>query len=400
VVVRSKRTVGLDARNLEDALDLALLGVWTWEPDTDKVVVSRQVASLYGRSVAELADMDNLSEPVLPEDRKALEDAAAATLAGGPPYCVDYRVRRRDGELRWLQARGRLVPGKPRLMTGTIQDVTDRKQAEQERDAAATQAHEAERLRELNDFKARFINIAAHELKTPLTPMRIQLALLRDVGGAKLDDVQRRSLDVIARNLDRLNRLVEDVLQAARVQAHSLKLLVRPMDLSEVVRTVVESFQAGAEQAGVRVTTAVQPDLRIEADSTRMEQVVSNLFTNAVKFTPEGGTVHVEAYKEGNEVVLAVQDTGIGMDGDQVGRLFVPFSQVHNDPSQRLRGTGLGLFICKGIVEDHGGSIKATSPGPGKGARFEVRMRGTRKEVAPTPPPSRPTAAKRFRELI
>ncbi|MEA3190505.1 MAG: hypothetical protein QOD77_1087 [Thermoplasmata archaeon] len=400
MVVRSKRTVGLDARNLEDALDLALLGVWTWEPDTDKVVVSRQVASLYGRSVAELADMDNLSEPVLPEDRKALEDAAAATLAGGPPYCVDYRVRRRDGELRWLQARGRLVPGKPRLMTGTIQDVTDRKQAEQERDAAATQAHEAERLRELNDFKARFINIAAHELKTPLTPMRIQLALLRDVGGAKLDDVQRRSLDVIARNLDRLNRLVEDVLQAARVQAHSLKLLVRPMDLSEVVRTVVESFQAGAEQAGVRVTTAVQPDLRIEADSTRMEQVVSNLFTNAVKFTPEGGTVHVEAYKEGNEVVLAVQDTGIGMDGDQVGRLFVPFSQVHNDPSQRLRGTGLGLFICKGIVEDHGGSIKATSPGPGKGARFEVRMRGTRKEVAPTPPPSRPTAAKRFRELI
>ena len=397
----STRLSELTAEQLDQALDTAHLAAWLWEPETGRTVVTRQVAELYGTSVDGLSDMDRLNEHVLVEDRAPAREAMEGTLAGGGPYTAEYRVRHDDGSVHWIQARGRLVgAGAKRAIVGTLQDITERKALEALRDVAAAQEREAAHLRELNDFKARFINIAAHELKTPLTPMRIQVAILREIQGAKLDDGQRKSLDVIHRNLERLTNLVDDVLQAARIQAHSLKVDPKPLDLGALVHAVAESFEGGASQVGVRLVVESEPDVRVEADAARLEQVISNLVTNALKFTPEGGRVRIAARTEGPDAIIEVEDTGIGMTPAQRDLLFLPFSQVHDDPAQRLRGTGLGLFICKGIVEEHGGTIRADSPGPGRGSRFEVRLPSTRKSIPAAVVPRRATTVKRFRELI
>lgn len=389
-----------EAHLLARSLELARLGTYLWDPETNRLDYSEQAAKLYGARRQDLT-FEFVSKLILPEDVPALSAANQATLKGGPPFTHDYRIQLGDGKVRWLQARGALeVRGDKRFMVGTLQDVTDRKELEKARDEATAQAAEAQHLRELNEFKSRFINIAAHELKTPLTPMRIQLALLRVVHGAKLDEGQRKSLDILHRNLERLAHLVEDVLQAARIQASSLKLEVKPIDVSTLVRYLVESFEDGAKQVGVQLEAHIAPELRAEADGVRIEQVLSNLLTNALKFTPEGGRIEVKASVEGPSVVLKVTDTGLGMTSEQLGRLFLPFSQVHGDASQRLQGTGLGLFICKGIVEEHGGTIGAESDGPGRGSRFTVRLPSTTKAVPSSSPVAKPTVAKRFRELI
>lgn len=385
---------------LERALELSGLAVWLWEPDSGRIVVSRQLAELYGTTQDNLADMDRFYQHALPEDRATAQKAVQDALAGKGAYVVEYRVRHDDGSIHWLQSRGRLLPGAPKVVVGTMQEITQLRELEAVRDEAAAKEREAAQLRELNEFKARFINIAAHELKTPLTPMRIQLAILREVQGAKLDDQQRKSLDVIHRNLERLTNLIEDVLQAARIQAHSLKVDAKPLDVGALLRAVGESFEAGAQQVGVRLVVESDADVRVEADAARLEQVIANLVTNALKFTPDGGRVVISARTSGRDVVLTVQDNGIGMTQAQLDKLFLPFSQVHDDPAQRLRGTGLGLFICKGIVEEHGGSIHAESAGPLQGTRFVVRLPGTRKAIPAPPPAPRPTTARRFRELI
>jgi signal transduction histidine kinase len=132
----------------------------------------------------------------------------------------------------------------------------------------------------------------------------------------------------------------------------------------------------------------------------RIEQVLSNLVTNAIKFTPEGGSIDVEAHGTPGQVIVRVTDTGVGMTKEQLDRLFQAFTQVHDNPEQRLRGTGLGLYISKGIIEEHGGSVSAASRGPGQGSTFTVILPATRKAVAAPLPPPPTTRARRYRELI
>lgn len=390
---------------LDDALELARIGTWTFDPLTRTTWVSRQAAQLYGSDARFLEQDGEATKRIHPDDAAAVRAAVDATVAGGPPYAVDFRILQADSSLRWVQGRGRLTmhEGKA-LLVGTLQDVTERKQLERLGDEAAAQAREAEQLRRMNEFKARFINIAAHELKTPLTPMRIQVALLGEVYGPSLDDRVRHSVAILSRSVERLTRLVDDVLEAARLQANSLKLDRHPLDATRLAHHLAEAYEPAAKQVGVRLVTSLAPDLRVEADATRLEQVISNLISNALKFTPDGGRVKLagrqESGKGGAHVVLEVEDTGLGMTDEQRSRLFLPFSQVHDNPEQRLRGTGLGLFICKGIVEEHGGTISAESAGPGKGSLFRVRLPATLKTVPPPPPAPERSTAKRFRELI
>ncbi|MGH2489128.1 MAG: PAS domain-containing sensor histidine kinase, partial [Candidatus Limnocylindria bacterium] len=285
------------------------------------------------------------------------------------------------------------------LATGVMAVATIRDVSERRRQGVALR--ETQRLKEMNEFRARFINMAAHELKTPLTPIRIQSRLLSTVLAKGMTPEQQRALTSLERNVDRLQRLVDDILDAARVQSTQLKLRRELLDATEVVSEAVESYRPVGHAVGVQLEWSPSGPLPVQADRQRLLQVVNNLLNNAIKFTHKDGRVRVLAEASDDHVELAISDTGRGMTAEQIARLFQPFTQVHGDP-ETTKGTGLGLFICKGIVEEHGGQIEATSEGQGHGATFRVRL-----PIAPGTPPPRPSAKaksrvleERIRELI
>ena len=235
--------------------------------------------------------------------------------------------------------------------------------------SAALEAANAQ-LRELSDLKTRFLNSAAHELNTPLTPLRVQLHLLRSARLGPLNDAQSRATEMLERNIERLSLLVGDLLDASRLQSDKLRLERNVMRLDALVLEATQSFAAQADAAGVALEVRPSPEVAVHADPRRVTQVVFNLVSNALKFTPRGGAVRVGVDVFPAEALVRVEDTGPGMVREQLDRLFRPFSQVHDVMHASVGGTGLGLYISRGIVEQHGGRMWCESDGPGRGSAF------------------------------
>lgn len=255
-----------------------------------------------------------------------------------------------------------------------LKDISERRRSEKEHSRMMEQSSEIKRLHELDEFKTLFINTAAHELRTPLTPLKLHLHTLRSGKRGELNAEQQRIVTILTRNLDRLGQLIEEVLDVGRLQAGRLSVQKQPIVVSQVVREAMDSFQEFAGKVGVTMTARVDPDLRVEADLKRLNQVLFNLFENALKFTPTGGNVSVEADRSGPSVLIRVKDTGIGLRAEDIARLFTPFTQIHDPMEQTRTGSGLGLYICKGLVQLHGGTIECESPGLGKGTTFTVTL--------------------------
>lgn len=252
----------------------------------------------------------------------------------------------------------------------TLVDATPRQRAEQERAKRLQQVTEMERLQEMDRFKTLFINTAAHELHTPLTPLRLAVFSLAEGHKGQLNPGQQATVDVLDRNVRRLGSLVEDVLNAARLQANRMTLQKSTTDLSTLVHEAVDAYEEAARAAGISMNATIPPALPVAADGRRLAQVLDNLLDNAVKFTPKGGRVAVEVGREDGGAFVRVSDTGVGIPKGELARLFQPFSQAHNPMQQTKVGSGLGLYISRGIVELHGGRIEGRSDGAGKGATF------------------------------
>lgn len=233
-----------------------------------------------------------------------------------------------------------------------------------------------EEFQQVEAVKTQFLNTVAHELSTPMTPIRIQLNLLEGPVRAQLDAESQKGFAILNRNLERLRVLVEKVLTVARLQAGRLRVRKEKVLLDRLAAEAVESFGEMAGRAGVALEKRLAPDLAIVSDPHQISQVLYNLISNALKFTPPGGRVFVTAAAEGPEVVLRVEDTGRGLTTEEVRKLFEPFSQVHEPAATSQAGTGLGLYICRGIVQELGGRIWCESPGRDQGATFAFALRG------------------------
>lgn len=233
-----------------------------------------------------------------------------------------------------------------------------------------TAAHQ--QLREQENAKSAFINQAAHELNTPLTPVLLQLHLLR-LSHKVSDPSQERMLSVLERNVERMKALIHEMLDVARLQAGRLKLKPAEVDLAAVLQATLDDFALVAKARGVDLALTVPGTITVRTDRQRVEQVVSNLLSNAVRLTPGGGSVRVDAQVDGAQAVVRVRDTGLGLAPDQIGMLFQPFTRVH-DEVQQGAGTGLGLYISQGIAKELGGRIWAESDGPGKGSTFTLAL--------------------------
>jgi signal transduction histidine kinase len=245
-----------------------------------------------------------------------------------------------------------------------------RKEAESARRALSEQN---KRLRELDRLKDEFLSLVSHELRTPLTSIRGYLDLVLDGEAGEVNPEQRRFLEAVERNSGRLLRLVGDLLFVAQADAGRLSLERGRVDLSELAAHCVEEAAPAATEKSVSLVLLAEPVPSLVGDRGRLAQVLDNLVSNALKFTPEGGSVQVRTRAGGNQVVLEVEDSGIGIPAADQPRLFERFFRSAVAEDQAIPGTGLGLAIVKAIVEAHSGQISISSR-EGLGTTFRVEL--------------------------
>jgi PAS domain S-box-containing protein len=237
-------------------------------------------------------------------------------------------------------------------------------------------AEQNEQLRELDRLKDDFISLVSHELRTPLTSIHGYLELLLDGGAGELGEEQSRFLTVVERNSKRLMQLVGDLLFMAQVEAGKLALELEEVDLNQVIGECLEAAQPIADDRQIELVAEVADTPTMLGDRSRLAQVLDNLISNALKFTPRAGRVAVRVSVDGDDALVEIQDTGVGIPLDEQGRLFERFFRSSTATEQAIPGTGLGLTIAKTIVERHEGSISIESAdGAGTTARVRLPIR-------------------------
>jgi signal transduction histidine kinase len=225
----------------------------------------------------------------------------------------------------------------------------------------------------LDTAKSEFLSITSHELRTPITPLKAQLQMLQQGYFGPLTDKQQESLTIVLRNADRLNKIVEDFLEISRIEAARLKFAFRSIDLRETIAETVDLMRAFAQEKGITIEIHAQTLPTLEADPDRVTQVLRNLLHNAVKFSPEQSTVSVSARPAGAFIQISVRDHGVGLSAEDQTRIFEPFYQVEKAANRKYGGTGLGLTICRGIVEAQKGRLWVEST-PGVGSTFHFTV--------------------------
>jgi PAS domain S-box-containing protein len=250
-------------------------------------------------------------------------------------------------------------------------DITDRKRAAEERqrllEAATAARIEAETA---NRAKDEFLAMLGHELRNPLAPILTALELMK----LRPDESCTREREVIERQVKHVVTLVGDLLDVSRIARGKVQLDRKPVDLARAIEKAIEAAAPLLDERRHRIVVDVAPGLWLDGDETRICQVVSNLVTNAAKYTPEGGTITVAAARKHGEIVITVRDTGVGIPPDLLPHLFDLFVQGRRTLDRAEGGLGLGLAIVQSLVELHGGTVRARSDGPHTGSEFEVRL--------------------------
>jgi len=255
---------------------------------------------------------------------------------------------------------------------GAFYDIAERKRMEIERDQLLDREQEARHSAETaNRLKDEFLSVLSHEIRTPLNAMMGWATLLRS---RKFDEATTaRALETIERNAKAQAQLIDDLLDIAQLMRGKLTLDIRPVELVPLIESAIETARPAAESKSIRLISALDPSAgSIFADYNRLQQVAWNLFSNAVKFTPEGGCVTVSLRLLDSHIEIQVSDTGSGIGPEILPYVFERFRQADSTITRSHRGLGLGLAIVRQLVELHGGTVQATSPGESQGATFTV----------------------------
>jgi PAS domain S-box-containing protein len=334
--------------------------VWTDLPDGQCDWLSSQWGRYTGIPETELLGLNWLEKVIHPDDRERTSASWVAACADQSDYDLEYRIRHHDGEYHWFRTRG--VPlrdehGKIVYWVGSCTDIEDYKRLEGA-------------LREADRQKNEFLAILAHELRNPLAPISNGLQILRITDDRATRDQAREMME---RQLLLLVRLVDDLLDLSRVSRNKLELRRARITLASIVENGIETARPLIESKGHHLSVTVpRHPVYLDADLTRLAQVLWNLLNNSAKYTDPGGHIELIAEESLHQVTVTVRDDGIGIAREHQPRLFEIFSQVDGGIDRSQGGLGIGLALVKGLVEMHGGNVTMFSAGLGLGSEFVV----------------------------
>jgi len=378
---RTRRALEQAGQRLQIGLTAAGVGIWVMDLDTGIVCLDDRCHAILGVARGAAVTGAGFLGLVHPDDRQRVDAALRQAVGGGEQgrYDIEYRVAGTSAAPeRWIRSAAQLfVDGVAGIrLIGTAQDTTAAKSIEADLRAAKEQAESANRA------KDEFLAMLGHELRNPLAPMLTALELLR----VRLGEAGARERDVIHRQVRNLAQLVDDMLDVAQIRKGRMTIAKESLYARQVVAKALEFVTPMLEERRHRLQVDIEPpSLVIVGDERRLVQAVTNLLTNAVKYTDPGGSIRVSVSDEGGEVTIDVSDTGRGMSRAFLPRAFDLFVQGERTPDRSEGGLGLGLPIVRSIVERHGGSVSATSEGVGKGSAFVIRLPAS---DADTPRPS------------
>ncbi len=373
---RAEEALRESEARLKRAISIDTVGVVFFDLDGRITEANGAFARMSGYSREELGTTVTWEELTRPEYLDAARHAARELAEQGETAPYEKELVRKDGSRWWgLAAPTRLAArGGDATCVEFIVDISERKWAEADRERLHARESELRAAAEAaSRAKDEFLATVSHELRTPLNSM---LGWSRLLAGGQLGPAEAESaIASIARNASAQARLIEDLLDVSRIVAGTLRIEREPVDLGELAARIVGSELPRAGSAGVRLE--MEPALRrivVDGDVERLEQVVANLVSNAVKFTPAGGLVSVRVDDEDARAVLTVSDTGRGIAAEFLPYVFDRFRQADGSTTRAHGGLGLGLAIVRRLVELHGGEVEASSPGEGLGATFRVRL--------------------------
>jgi PAS domain S-box-containing protein len=333
---------------------------------------SQAWTSTLGYTLEELTTQPYI-EFVHPDDRAATLEEAQKLAQGIQTTAFENRYRCQDGSYRWIL--WSVAPFlEQKLLYCVARDITERKHAEAEREQLLAREQAARETAEAaNRVKDEFLAVLSHELRSPLNPI---------LGWSKLLQVRQldpqktaHALETIERNAKLQVQLIDDLLDVARILRGKLSLNTVPVNLATSITAALETVRLAAEAKSIQIQTVLEPNVgRVLGDSGRLQQVVWNLVSNAVKFTPPRGRVDIRLERFDERAQIIVSDTGKGISPDFLPYVFESFRQADNATTRQFGGLGLGLAIVRQIVELHGGTVQAASPGEGQGATFTIRL--------------------------
>jgi len=348
---------------LDAIIENSAEGIMILDPDCRIQVFNRALARMtgwrsaeaIGKYCAEALKLRGAQDVMLCGEHCPLVEAYGQASAGAPTqHYTEGDIERPDGSRIAVGVSHSLLYDEHGRLVNIIVNV-----------------HDISRFREAEEMKSTFISVISHELKTPVTLIKGYASTLRREDAQWDEKTVRESLSIIEQESDRLDRLINDLLDASRIEAGGLKLEPADLSLSRLIPKTVEKFRTQTETH--RFEMQVPPDLPlVYADEQRISQVLYNLISNAIKYSPRGGVIRVGAEARPNDILVWVADEGIGIPPDEQERLFERFYRVDSSLRRRTQGAGLGLYICRSIVEAHGGRIWLADTD--RGTRVRVRL--------------------------
>ncbi|MGH9145927.1 MAG: hybrid sensor histidine kinase/response regulator, partial [Vicinamibacterales bacterium] len=333
--------------------------------------VNRAGLEMVGLDTIEEARHTPVASFFFPEDQPAvMQEFFPSVLEKGHGE-IEVRFRHfKTGEARWMAYKVLTLPdaaGRPVAFATVSQDVTERKRLEENLRGLAADLSEADRR------KNEFLAMLAHELRNPLAPISNAVRALR-LGGHDREAL-RSAPEMLERQVGHMARLVDDLLDMSRITKGKIELRKERLEFAPIVDQAVEAVRSLFKTMNHELTVTLPPTpVHLNADHTRLAQVVGNLLNNACKFTDKGGHVWLTVEQEGEQVVVRVRDNGIGIAAEHLPSLFEMFAQVDTSLERSRGGLGIGLTLVKTLVEMHGGTVHAHSDGPGRGSEFAVRL--------------------------
>jgi PAS domain S-box-containing protein len=393
-MARAERRVTMNEERLRLAQGVAHIGTWEWDPETRVVWFSDESLELLGLNAETEAAVQeewksNIHPKHLSQVYAMLEECATCRACE-----IEYRYQHPESGERWIYSKAGLVEhAGHRHIVGICLDVTERRQAE-------------EALKDVNRRKDEFLAMLAHELRNPLAPIRNAAQLLNVHSSGRPEIEWARA--VIERQTKHLASLVDGLLDVSRMVSGQITLKKKAVELSEIVNDAVETSRPLIRLRKHHLTVQLPDEpVLLEADVTRLSQVISNLLNNAAKYTDDGGQIRLDATVDNGVITIRVRDTGLGIDPQLLPHIFDLFTQAERTPDRSEGGLGIGLTLVKRLVELHKGSVEARSEGLGSGAEFIVRLpalarTGTQpvEKVASRVPVAAPADARGLRILV